>query len=114
MIYVKDFPALAAFYIDVLRLKPIEGTRSESWVEFDAGAVRLALHAIPAHIAAGIEIASPPQAREDTPIKLIFEVDDPDAERLRLEALGVIVLPRPWGGLDFLDPEGNIFSLWPV
>jgi hypothetical protein len=36
--------------------------------------VRLALHAIPPYIAAQIQITRPPRAREETPLKLLFEV----------------------------------------
>ena len=71
MIYAKDLPLMAGFYGDTLGLKPIEGSRTESWVEFDAGGVVLGLHAIPSHIADQIEITSPPQVREETPIKLV-------------------------------------------
>ena len=76
MIYVKDLPRMAGFYGDTLGLKLIEATRTESWVEFDAGGVVLALHAIPSHIADQIEITSPPLVREETPLKLVFAVTD--------------------------------------
>ena len=89
----------------------VKGSRTESWVEFEAGAAKLALHAIPASIAAGIEIKAPPEVREETPIKLVFEVDDVEAEIARLEALGVAVIRRPWGGCDGIDPEGNVFHV---
>ncbi len=112
MIYVVDLPRAEAFYRDALGLRPIAGTRSATWVEFEAGpAATLALHAIPTAIAAEIEIASPPVKREETPIKLIFAVQDVAAERVRLEALGVTVELRPWGDLDVVDPEGNICSI---
>jgi len=69
------------------------------------------LHAIPAEIAGRIEIASPPRPRETNPIKLSFAVDDWQAERRRLESLGVVILERPWGVCDALDPEGNVFGM---
>ena len=112
MIFVKDLPRMAAFYRDTLGLKAIEETRMENWVEFDTGAARFALHAIPAQIAAQIEIASPPRPRETNPVKLSFEVADVDSERQRLEALGVPIVQRPWGAYDGVDPEGNIFGIW--
>ena len=65
LIYVKDLDRMAAFYGEILGLQAIESTRTESWVEFEAGGIRFGLHAIPAAIAEGIEIASPPRARED-------------------------------------------------
>ena len=111
MIYGKDLPQMAGFYGDTLGLKPIKGTRTESWVEFDAGGITFALHAIPSHIADQIEITSPPAVREETPLKLVFAVSDVKAEFQRLSALGVFVTLRPWGACDCVDPEGNVFQI---
>jgi len=73
------------------------------------------LCAIPADIAANVEIACPPVPREDEPVKLIFEVDDVEGERERLESLGILTVRRPWQetgkACDAVDPEGNIFQL---
>jgi hypothetical protein len=99
MIDANDLPALAASCSVALASTPITATRSEIWGEFVAGGIRLALQAIPPKIAAGIEIASPPEPREGSQIKLIFEVDDLDAEKLRLEGLGAVIVSRPWGDL---------------
>ncbi|MBV8843412.1 MAG: VOC family protein [Bryobacterales bacterium] len=111
MLFVKDLPRMTAFYRDRLGLQAIEETRLDDWVEFDAGGARFALHSIPAHLAAGIEISSPPIAREKNPVKLIFEVDDVEWERERLRGLGVPMIQRPWGASDGVDPEGNIFQI---
>ena len=67
---------MAAFYTNTLGLKPIEKTRMGNCVEFEAGATKFALHAIPSEIADQIEISVPPRPREKNPIKLSFEVDD--------------------------------------
>jgi hypothetical protein len=45
---------MTAFYRDVMGLTPVEATRTDNWVEFDGGAIRFALHAIPAEIAKDI------------------------------------------------------------
>ena len=111
MIYVKDLERMAAFYGEILKMKPIEETRMDSWVEFEAGSIRFALHAIPAPIAAQIEISSPPRPRDGNPIKLTFEVEDVAFERERLEGLGVMMMQRPWGAYDGIDPEGNVFGI---
>ena len=111
MIYVKDLSRMAAFYGEVLGLRPVAGSRSDSWAEFDAGAATLGLHAIPPEIASQFEITTPPQPREEYPVKLIFAVKDLDAEQARLEALGVTMTRRPWGSCDGMDPEGNIFQI---
>jgi len=110
-LYVKDLQRMAAFYGVTLGLQQIDDTRTDSWVEFDAGGTRFALHAIPAPIAAQIEISSPPQPRENNPIKLSFAVEDVSAECRRLAALGVSIIKRPWGAYDGIDPEGNIFGI---
>jgi len=111
MIYAKDFSRMLAFYRDVLRMQPVEQTPGDAWVEFDTGSARLALHAIPAQIAAGIAISSPPHPRETNPVKLSFAVEDVAVECKRLESLGVTIVRRPWGSYDGIDPEGNLFAI---
>jgi catechol 2,3-dioxygenase-like lactoylglutathione lyase family enzyme len=112
MLYVKDMPRMAAFYGDVLGLEPIDATRLDTYIEFDAGNATFALHAIPRQTASQIEITSPPKPRENNPVKLIFEVDDVSAESERLVSLGVTILQRPWGTFDGIDPEGNVFQIY--
>ena len=109
MIFVNDLPRMAEFYSGILGLRPIESTRLENYVEFASGDVTLALHTIPDEFRC--EPVSPVTLRERAPLKLSFEVADVDMERRRLESLGVPVLPRPWGGCDAVDPEGNVFGL---
>ncbi len=111
MIFVKDLPGMTTFYRRALKLQPIEETRLDNWVEFDTGVARFSLHAIPVDIASGIEFSSPPQLREKNPVKLFFEVDDVPAERTRLEAMGTTIIERPWGAVECVDPEGNIFQI---
>src|SRR5690349_19225415 len=106
MIYVKDIRRMASFYGETLGLQVIGETRQDTWVEFEAGDVKLALHAVPPEIADQIEISSPPTPREKNPVKLIFEVEDVASERERLGALGVMLIERAWGGWDGIDPEG--------
>ena len=93
---------MAAFHTGAIGLS--EQSRTESWIEYDG----LALHAIPPHIAAGIDIS---QLREDYPVKFVFEAADPEAEGARLAGAGVTAISRSWGGHDYADPEGNIFSI---
>jgi predicted enzyme related to lactoylglutathione lyase len=115
MIFAKDLQRMAEFYHEALGLPLIPGTSAPGWVELDAGGVRLALHAIVPRIARQIEITQPPRAREETPIKLLFEVDDLQAVRRRLVQFGATMFePRNSGICDGLDPEGNVFSLVPL
>lgn len=111
MLFVKNLGEMTAFYRDVIGFRLIEETRSNDWVEFDAGGAGFALHAIPQPIASTIRISSPPVAREEQNCKLIFAVDDNDRARARLTAAGVTILHRPWGGWDAVDPEGNVFGV---
>jgi catechol 2,3-dioxygenase-like lactoylglutathione lyase family enzyme len=110
ILFVKDLAAMTAFYRDTLGLKLVDGATTEGWVEFTGG---LALHQIPAPFADGMEVAAPPRVREENPVKLVFEVADVEAERVRLAALGVVLMPRPWGACDGVDAEGNVFQIAP-
>jgi predicted enzyme related to lactoylglutathione lyase len=114
LIFVKDLDLMASFYGGTVGLESIDDSRTESWAEFNAGQIRIILHAIPPHIAASIEITLPPRTREENPIKLIFEVDDLDAKMKRLQSEGVTIVQRPWGACDVVDPEGNIFQILSV
>jgi hypothetical protein len=87
----------------------------ETWVEFDTGDARFSLHAIPAEILAAIPAPiTPVKPCEGSPTRLDFAVADVDSERGRLESLGVPILVRPWGSIDAVDPEGNVFGLRPL
>jgi len=73
---------------------------------------------IPKRIADTIEIATPPEPREDTALKLVFSVEDIAHARERAAELGgaVNAMEREWefeGArvCDGHDPEGNIFQL---
>lgn len=107
MLFVADLEAQVAFYRDVIGFRPIEKTRLEDWVEFDTGTTRFSLHHIPKHLG----IKPSPEPRETQSCKLILEVENADVELDRLNAAGVTVLHRPWGGWDFADPEGNVIGV---
>lgn len=115
MVYVKDLERMKQFYGDMLGVKPTNQDWTDVWAAFDTDGARFALHAIPAEIAKHIEIASPPAPREKAPVKLIFEVKDVEAERARLESLGIKMLRRPrqqpGEACDAVDPEGNVFQI---
>ena len=115
MVFAKDMARMTAFYRDGLGLAVVPGQSVEGWVVFDAGGARFALHAIPPDIARDIEIADPPVARAETPIKLGFVTPDLDGACARLVGLGGQLLPeRGWRGRDLLDPEGNVLQLMPA
>ena len=111
MLFVKDLAQMTEFYRDVLHLRPIETTRLDNWVEFEGDGGRFQLHAIPAAIAAGIQIDSPPRPREQGGVKLTFAVRDVASTLKTISAMGLPLLARPWGDTDAVDPEGNVFGL---
>jgi len=103
------------FYGAMLGTSPTNQEWTDVSTTFETGCADFSLHAIPAEIAKGIEIESPPIPREEHPVKLIFEVKDVEAERARLESLGIQTLRRPWQkageACDAVDPEGNVFQI---
>ncbi len=111
MLFVKDFERMTTFYKDVLALQPIEATRLDNWVEFEGNGGRLQLHAIPAALAANIQIDSPPRPREQGGVKLTFAVRDVASTLQTISAMGLPLLERTWGDTDAVDPEGNVFGL---
>jgi catechol 2,3-dioxygenase-like lactoylglutathione lyase family enzyme len=111
MLFVKDLELMTAFYRDVLQLQPVEETRLGDWVEFQGDGARFSLHAIPPAIAAAIHIDAPPRPREQGGIKLAFLVRDVHSTLERITAMGLPLLQRPWGSIDAVDPEGNVFAL---
>ena len=112
LIFAKDIPRMIAFYRDGLGLRLLEERSKDGWTELDAGGVVLVLHGIPEHVAKHIEITSPPKARENTAVKLIFLTPDVAAARGHLIAHGAVMFePRAGGSCDGLDPEGNVFQI---
>jgi predicted enzyme related to lactoylglutathione lyase len=115
ILYVKDLERMKRFYSEMLGIVPTNHQWTDTWATFETGGSRFSLHAIPAEIAKNIEIGSPPTPREQDPVKLIFEVNDVESERARLESLGAQTLRRPWQkageACDAVDPEGNVFQI---
>lgn len=116
VLYGKDVARLSAFYARVAGLTLVEG--DATWSRLTAAGFELIVHAIPPAIAAGIVIASPPERREETPIKLLLPVADLATARAAAAELGG-ELNGPdleWRFADLTvcdghDPEGNVFQL---
>ena len=116
VVYVIDVARLTAFYATVVGLSITSSEPDHAILE--SGSFQLVIHAIPAKIAASIEIACPPIPREDTPIKLVFLVPSIAAARKVATAHGGQVDPteREWSFqtyrvCDGHDPEGNVIQL---
>ena len=115
MLFVKDFAKMRAFYASMLGSEPVNTQWTDSWALFETGGAQFALHAIPEEPERGTQISSPPRPREQSAVKLIFQVRDVPAERSRLEAMDVTILQRQWqnpeDSCDAVDPEGNVFQI---
>jgi predicted enzyme related to lactoylglutathione lyase len=116
VVYAKDLGVVAAFYEQVLSVTPLAVQTTHVLLPIGNG--RLWIHAIPAEYSATIEIAQPPQLREETPIKLSLPVSSLTAARRTAMACGggVAASDRAWEyegtwHLDAWDPEGNVLQL---
>jgi predicted enzyme related to lactoylglutathione lyase len=116
VLYAKDVSRLVEFYSSVAGLEPqaiekgfaILGSRPSQFV----------IVRISKRIADMIDIATPPEPREDTPLKLVFAVEDIAYARDRAAMLGgaMNAVEREWefeGAkvCDGHDPEGNVFQV---
>ena len=116
VLYAKDLGRLVEFYSSVADIEP---QAIEEWfVVLGAKPSQFVIMRIPKRIAETIDIATPPEPREDTPIKLVFGVKDIAHARDRAAELGgtMKASEREWEfeGVkvcDGPDPEGNIFQL---
>ena len=115
-LYVKDLDSMRAFYERCFAMSPQHAGKrfcvlaSSDW--------ELSLVRVPDHLAAAIVIASPPRRREDSPIKLVFDVADLDhvgglvvAAGGQIDKADAIWKFRGRLHLDCLDPEGNVLQL---
>ena len=116
VLYAKDLPRLAEFYRAVVGLQV--QTMQEGFAVLGHPPSQLVIVRIPKRIAETITIETPPQRREDTPIKLVFAVPDIVAARKSAAERNGEINPveREWefGGAkvcDGHDPEGNVFQL---
>jgi predicted enzyme related to lactoylglutathione lyase len=113
VLFAKDLDTLRRFYRDCLGLDEVSA--DAGFVVLGSHGAELALHAVPEEVAARIEIETPPEARENTPIKPVFAVDDIDELRERIpESGGLLRQTRSFGKrrlCDATDPEGNVFQL---
>ena len=113
VVYAKDIARLARFYADVAGLETMHEVADHIVLESEA--LELVIVAIPPAIAARIEIASPPERRENTAVKLVFVVDSlADARAAAAKAGGGLNPPdKEWDFqgariCDGFDPEGNV------
>ncbi len=115
-VYVLDLPRVARFYIEVAGLE--QESEGDGFLVLGSAVRELALVQVPAEVASDLVLADPPLRREETPIKLAFDVSDLAVARENAPALGGLVDPAErewvWQGrtvCDGHDPEGNVIQL---
>lgn len=114
LIYAKHLHALSAFYQSLLSMT-VQREDAEHQV-LSNGDLQLILHAMPAAVAAAVEVTVPPQLRESQALKLFFTVPSlAQAEAVAADHGGGVFGPV-YDGPGFrvrnaFDPEGNIFHL---
>jgi predicted enzyme related to lactoylglutathione lyase len=114
VIYAKDLERLSHFYRQLLQMRLLHA--GDGYHVIESADMQLVVHAIPAHIASTIEIASPPAPREETAIKLFFTVESFASAHDIARQSGGEVFTEEWAGSGFkarngLDPEGNVFQV---
>ncbi len=115
-VYVKDLEKMQQFY-QALGFRLLEAEAGDFAV-LGSGDTELSLVQIPAEYAADIVISSPPEAREETPIKLTIRVTDLAGTLLSVAACGGRTAEgggqwtfRGFDLQDVIDPEGNVLQL---
>src|SRR4051812_43832049 len=101
--FVKDVPAITAWYQKVFELKAI-GEVTKEWAELETGTCNLAFHKCPGEVGGGESYA-----------KFCFAAKDVAAAKALLESRGATLGPvKTFGDLvlcDGKDPAGNRFQL---
>jgi len=116
VLFAKDISRVAAFY---QALAGLEATyRDDSVVVLESEHQQLVVHALPEPFARSIQIASPPERRDDNAVKLVFPVRSVSEARDRAAQLGGELNReaaefefRGFRACDGVDPEGNVFQL---
>ena len=113
-VYASDIERVATFYQAVAGMARRHAT--DELVVLQSPDIQLLVHRIPAAIAAGIAITSPPQRRDETALKFFFTVASIADTTAIVQRLGGVVYAEQWQGPGFLvnnacDPEGNVFQV---
>jgi predicted enzyme related to lactoylglutathione lyase len=114
VVFSVDVPRLAAFYEAVLGAKPNHEPSGDIRLLGDREEVLI--HKLPAKIAKTIELRTPPEPREGSAIKPVFDVDSLEAALEQVDTRGGVVTGRTFSidGLtryDVIDPDGNVIQL---
>jgi predicted enzyme related to lactoylglutathione lyase len=117
VLYVKDLNLMRAFYETCFGMSAVESSGDDFCVlastDWD-----LSLVTMPVAVGAAIVITVPPGRREDSPVKLAFEVASIEGLYSVITGTGGQIDPlepawefRGHWHVDCLDPEGNVVQL---
>jgi predicted enzyme related to lactoylglutathione lyase len=117
VLYVRDLPAMRAFYEACFEMSAHRPAGTEFCV-LATPAFELSLVRVPDDIAGSVVIEDPPRRRAESPVKLVFDVADlAGATAVVVAAGGQAPVADPaWSfrgrpHRDCVDPEGNVFQL---
>lgn len=109
--------SLASFYERVAGMKTLRA--EDDHIQLETGLFRLTVQKIPERYAKNIKIATPPAVRENSSIKLAFQVTDlAQARQIAAQLGGEVYSPESewhYQGMtvcDGYDPDGNVFQLF--
>jgi predicted enzyme related to lactoylglutathione lyase len=115
-VFTSDLERMAAFYAGAMGLTRQNSSDAGFVVMRAATGAGVALHQVPPHILAQIDLQSPARWRDDTALKMSFETDDLDAQRQAiLDHGGQAKDPWSWENTRFCecsDPEGNVVQIF--
>jgi hypothetical protein len=105
---------MATFYEAVLGAEPLPEAPGD--IRLLSDREEILIHSIPDSIARTIDICSPPEPRDGSPIKPVFDIDSLGSVLEVVRATGGVVTDREFtlDGLtrhDVLDPDGNVIQL---
>ena len=114
VVFSVDVVRLADFYEAVLGAKPNHEPSGDIRLLSDREEVLV--HSVPARIAKTIETRTPPEPREGSAIKPVFDVESLEAALEQVNSQGGVVTGRTFSidGLtrhDVIDPDGNVIQL---
>jgi hypothetical protein len=101
VLYTANMESMQRFYAGTIGLKPLPGAEP-GWIEYDAGACRIALH-------------SGKSLPGNRPPKIVFFAADVAAARATLirrgAKLGKVTSARDFDMCGGKDPDGNLFGI---
>lgn len=113
VLFAKNVLYMQRFYQNVLKLN-VEDAQND-YAILASPALRLIIHAIPGHLKSSVNMESPPRLRQESAVKLVFEVNNIAEIRSIAQVHGgeVFSSEREWifqkrRVCDGHDPEGNV------